>query len=74
MSARKGGPGKDKLTAIDGFDISGYSRAIARDFWESQRFDVTNNFIHDNTCADQSIAGARIALVMSRARSKATRG
>ena len=51
-----------KLTAIDGFDISGYSQAIVREFYESQRFDVTNNYIHDNVCADQSLAGAGAAL------------
>lgn len=55
-------PGADQLTAIDGFDISGYSQAIVRDYWESQRFEVTNNFIHDNTCADQSLAGGGVAL------------
>lgn len=56
-------PGPMKgLTAIDGFDISGYSQAIYRDFYESQRFDITNNFIHDNVCADQSLAGAGFAL------------
>jgi hypothetical protein len=57
------GPNKNKLTAIDGFDISGHSQAILRDYWESQLFDVTNNFIHDNVCADQSLAGAGVALV-----------
>ena len=51
-----------KLTAIDGFDISGYSQAIVREFYESQRFDVTNNYIHDNVCADQTLAGAGVAL------------
>jgi hypothetical protein len=56
------GPQGKQLTAIDGFDISGYSRAIAREFYESQRFDVTNNYIHDNVCADQSLAGAGVAL------------
>jgi hypothetical protein len=58
-----GAPGKGKLTVIDGFDISGYSQAIVRDFWESQRFDLTNNFIHDNKCADQSLVGGGAALV-----------
>jgi hypothetical protein len=52
-----------QLTAIDGFDISGYSQAIYRDFYESQRFDITNNFIHDNTCSDETLAGAGVALV-----------
>ena len=28
----------------------------------SQRFDLTNNFIHDNTCADDSLAGAGFSL------------
>ena len=44
-------PKGNQLTAIDGFDISGYSQAIVRDYYESQRFDITNNHIHDNTCA-----------------------
>ena len=57
------GPTKGQLTAIDGFEISGYSQAIVRDHWESQSFEVTNNFIHDNKCADQSLAGAGVALV-----------
>lgn len=52
-----------QLTAIDGFDISGYSQAIYREFYESQRFDITNNFIHDNTCSDETLAGAGLALV-----------
>ena len=56
-------PKGDALTVIDGFEISGYAQAVVRDFWESQRFDVTNNFIHDNTCADQSLAGAGLSLV-----------
>src|SRR5207237_257666 len=28
----------------------------------SQKFDITNNHIHDNTCADQSLAGGGFAL------------
>lgn len=52
-----------QITVIDGFDISGYSQAIYRDFYESQRFDVTNNFIHDNKCSDETLAGAGAALV-----------
>ncbi|MGD9785890.1 MAG: hypothetical protein AB7E80_00855 [Hyphomicrobiaceae bacterium] len=55
-------PGKGKLTSIDGFDISGYSQAVVRDYWESQRFDLTNNFIHDNTCAGENLAGAGFSL------------
>ena len=51
-----------QLTAIDGFEITGYAQAIFRDFYELQRFDVTNNFIHDNACADNSLAGAGVAL------------
>ncbi|MCA0433300.1 MAG: DUF1565 domain-containing protein [Proteobacteria bacterium] len=56
-------PTGEQLTAVDGFDISGFSQAIVRDFWESQRFDITNNFIHDNVCSDQALAGAAFALV-----------
>jgi len=56
------GPTEGQLTAIDGFDISGYSQAIYRDFYVSQRFDITNNFIHDNVCADATLVGAGFAL------------
>lgn len=52
-----------QLTAIDGFEITGYSRAIVRDFYVSQRFDVTNNYIHDNVCADETLVGGGVALV-----------
>ncbi|MEI9901202.1 MAG: right-handed parallel beta-helix repeat-containing protein [Hyphomicrobium sp.] len=55
-------PSGDKLVAIDGFEITGYAQAIFREFYESQRFDITNNFIHGNSCADQSLAGAGFAL------------
>ena len=56
-------PGPVKgLTAIDGFEIAGYSQAIFRDYYESQRFDVTNNFIHDNACGDNSLVGGGVAL------------
>jgi hypothetical protein len=55
------GPQENQLTAIDGFDISGYAQAIYRDFYISQRFDITNNHIHDNVC-DDSLAGAGFAL------------
>lgn len=55
-------PGSGALTVIDGFDISGYSQAIVRDFYESQRFDLTNNFIHDNKCVSDDLAGAGFAL------------
>jgi len=56
------GPKGTELTAIDGFDISGYSQAIVRQVYYSQRFDITNNFIHDNRCVDQKLAGAGFAL------------
>lgn len=56
------GPAGDGLTAIDGFEITGYSQAIVRDIWYSQRFEITNNFIHHNVCADLSLAGAGFAL------------
>ena len=56
------GPKDKQLTAIDGFEIAGYSRAIVREYYESQRFDVTNNFIHDNTCTEEGAAGAGFAL------------
>ncbi len=54
-------PTGNQQTAIDGFDISGYAQAIVRDFYEVQRFDITNNHIHDNRCADDK-AGAGFAL------------
>jgi len=57
------GPKGDQLTAIDGFEITGYSQAIVRDYYEPQRFDITNNFIHDNTCADATLVGAGFSLV-----------
>ena len=52
------GPTAGQLTAVDGFDISGYSQAIVRDVYYSQRFDITNNTIHDNRCASQALSGA----------------
>ena len=56
------GPTDNQLTAIDGFEITGYSQAIYRDFYISQRFNITNNYIHDNVCAEPSLAGAGFAL------------
>ena len=56
------GPKGNQRTVIDGFDISGYSQAIFRDFYESQRFDITNNHIHDNKCANDTLFGAGFAL------------
>lgn len=44
------GPTAGQLTAIDGFEITGYSQAIVRDIYYAQRFDITNDYIHDNTC------------------------
>ena len=56
------GPQGNQLTAIDGFDISGYSQAVYRDIFYSQRFDLTNNFIHDNVCDSPGLIGAGFAL------------
>ena len=57
------GPKDGQLTAIDGFEITNYARAVVRDFYISQRFNLTNNHIHGNTCRDDSLAGAGFALV-----------
>jgi hypothetical protein len=35
------GPTEGQLTAIDGFEITGYSQAIYRDIYYGQRFDIT---------------------------------
>ena len=56
------GPTGGQLTAVDGFEITGYSQAIYRDVYYSQRFDITNNFIHDNTCAQADQVGSGFAL------------
>ena len=48
------GPSGDELTAIDGFEITGYSQAVYRDVYYSQRFELTNNYIHDNVCSDST--------------------
>ena len=55
-------PKGNQRTVIDGFDISGYSQAIVREYYELQRFDITNNHIHDNKCANNTLAGAGFAL------------
>jgi hypothetical protein len=55
-------PTGDQLTAVDGFEITGYERAIVRQYWEPQRFDITNNYIHDNKCSDLSLVGAAFAI------------
>lgn len=44
------GPSGSQLTAIDGFEITGYARGIERTFYVQARFDLTNNYIHDNAC------------------------
>jgi hypothetical protein len=56
------GPKGDQLTAVHGFEITGYAQAIVRDHWESQRFELTANHIHGNDCADMALAGAGFAL------------
>ena len=50
------------LTAVDGFEMSGYSQPIVRDFYVPQRFDLTNNYIHDNKCSDPNAFGGAFAL------------
>lgn len=56
------GPTGNQLTAVDGFEITGYSQAIVRDYFLSQRFAITNNFIHDNTCSEPGLNGAGFSL------------
>ncbi len=55
--------GPKGLTAIDGFEITGYAQAIVRDYWEPQHFEVTNNFIHDNTCDDVTKVGGGVSMI-----------
>lgn len=55
------GPSDNDLTAIDGFEITGYSQAVVRDVYYNQRFDLTNNYIHDNTCTQADMVGAGFA-------------
>ena len=55
-------PQGENRVVIDGFEITGYARAIVRDFYVTGRFDITNNFIHDNDCRDNSLVGAAFAL------------
>ncbi|HUQ01723.1 MAG TPA: right-handed parallel beta-helix repeat-containing protein [Kofleriaceae bacterium] len=43
-------PRDAELTAIDGFEITGYERGVVRATYFSQRFALTNNYIHDNRC------------------------
>lgn len=56
------GPSGNQLTAIDGFEITGYSQAIVRDYFLSQRFNITNSFIHDNACSDPGLVGGGFSL------------
>lgn len=56
------GPQGDQRMTVDGFEITGYARAIVREFYVSGRFDITNNHIHGNTCTDPAAAGAGFAL------------
>jgi hypothetical protein len=56
------GPKGTALTAIDGFEITGFSQAVVRDVYYSQRFELTNNHIHDNKCAADNLAGGGFAL------------
>lgn len=55
-------PKSGQFTAVDGFEITGYAQAIMRDFYESQRFDITNNNFHDNKCDDQTMVGGAFSL------------
>jgi hypothetical protein len=57
------GPTAGQLTAVDGFEITGYAQAILRDIYYAQNFDLTNNYIHDNTCASAGDNGAAFSLV-----------
>ena len=56
------GPTAGQLSAIDGFEITGYSQAIVREIYYSQKFDITNNYIHDNTCAGADVIGGGFSL------------
>lgn len=56
------GPKGDELTAIDGFEITGYAQAIVREYYEPQRFEITNNLIHRNDCGSDELVGAGFAL------------
>ncbi len=62
LTIRDPGPSGTQLTKIDGFEITGYSQAVLRDYFVSQRFDLTNNFIHDNVCRSSGLAGAGFSL------------
>ncbi len=66
FTIRDEGPTEGQLTAIDGFEITGWSQGVVRNVYYPQRFDLTNNFIHDNTCAeDQPVGGAFLLVNVS---------
>jgi hypothetical protein len=56
------GPSGGRLTAVDGFEITGYAQAVVRSFHLSQRFDLTDNHIHDNHCRNNALVGAAFVL------------
>jgi len=56
------GPTEGQLTAIDGFEITGYAQAIYRNIYYSQRFDLTNNYIHNNNCKNTALIGGGFSL------------
>lgn len=55
LAIRSDSPKANELTAVDGFEITGYENAVLRDHYESQRFDLTNNHIHGNRCAPDKV-------------------
>ncbi len=55
-------PRDDELTAIDGFEITGYERGVVRTTYFTQRFALTNNYIHDNRCPPGRELGAGFVL------------
>jgi hypothetical protein len=56
------GPTAGQLTAIDGLEITGYAQALVRDVYYAQRFDITNDFIHDNACKGAGDVGGAFFL------------
>ena len=56
------GPTEGQLVAVDGFEITGYSQAIYRDVYYGQRFDITNDYIHDNHCSSPALIGGGFSL------------
>ncbi len=56
------GPTAGQLTAVDGFEITGYSQGIVRDIYYSQKLDITNNYIHDNVCTSNTTSGGGFSL------------